>query len=119
MNAIKKLSGKELERLISQAASELESRKRLESLNKDIQKILSKHKVTKAELSTLIDTLKWNHKSSRAKTRAVTKVLPKFRNPAGAETWTGRGRTPKWVAHICSTAGISVEEFKRSAQYLI
>jgi DNA-binding protein H-NS len=119
MNAIKKLSGKELEKLINQAASELESRKRIESLNKDIQKVVAKHKVTKAELSTLIDTLKGNYKSTKSKTRAVTKVSPKFRNPAGAETWSGRGRTPKWVAHICSSAGMSVEEFKLSSQYLI
>jgi DNA-binding protein H-NS len=119
MNAIKKLSGKELEKLINQAASELESRKRIESLNKDIKKALSKHKVTKAELSALIDTLRGNYKAPKSKTRAVTKVSPKFRNPAGAETWTGRGRTPKWVAHICGSAGISVEEFKLSSQYLI
>ena len=119
MNAIKKLSGKELEKLINQAALELESRKRIESLNKDVQKVLSKHKVTKAELSALIDTLKGNYKAPKSKTRSVTKVSPKFRNPAGAETWSGRGRTPKWVAHICDTAGISVEEFKQSAQYLI
>ena len=119
MNAIKKLSGKELEKLINQAASELERRKRIDSLNRDIQKVLSKHKVTKAELSTLIDTLKGKYKAPKSKTSTVTKVPPKFRNPAGTETWTGRGRTPKWVAHICGTAGISVEEFKRSTQYLI
>ena len=119
MNAIKKLSGKELEKLINQASSELKDRKRIESLNKDIQKVLSKHKVTKADLSTLIDTLKGNYKAPKPKTRTVNKVSPKFRNPAGAETWTGRGRTPKWVAQVCGTSGISVEEFKRSAQYLI
>ena len=119
MNAIKKLSGKELEKLINQAASELDSRKRIESLNKDIQKVLSKHKVTKAELSALIDTLKGNYKAPKSKTRMVTKVSPKFRNPAGGETWTGRGRTPKWVAQICGASGISVEEFKKSTQYLI
>ena len=119
MNKIKKLSGKELEKLINQASSELKDRKRIESLNKDFQKVLAKHKVTKAEFSTLIDTLKGNYKTPKSKTRTVTKVSPKFRNPAGAETWTGRGRTPKWVAQICGTAGISVDEFKRSTQYLI
>lgn len=25
------------------------------------------------------------------------KVAPKYRNPATGETWTGRGRQPKWV----------------------
>ena len=58
MNSIKKLSGKELEKLINEAASELEDRKRIASLNRDIQKVLSKYKVTKAELAILIGTLK-------------------------------------------------------------
>jgi DNA-binding protein H-NS len=26
-----------------------------------------------------------------------SKVAPKYRNPATGETWTGRGRQPKWV----------------------
>jgi DNA-binding protein H-NS len=34
-------------------------------------------------------------KSSPAKTGA--KVAPKFRNAATGETWTGRGKAPKWI----------------------
>lgn len=26
-----------------------------------------------------------------------TKVAPKYRNPATGETWTGRGKPPKWI----------------------
>ena len=26
-----------------------------------------------------------------------TKVAPKYRNPATGETWTGRGKAPKWI----------------------
>lgn len=26
-----------------------------------------------------------------------SKVAPKYRNPATGDTWTGRGRQPKWV----------------------
>ncbi|MBL8372703.1 MAG: H-NS histone family protein [Burkholderiaceae bacterium] len=26
------------------------------------------------------------------------KVAPKYRNPATGETWTGRGKPPKWIA---------------------
>lgn len=30
-----------------------------------------------------------------------SKVSPKYRNPATGETWTGRGKRPKWVgAHL-------------------
>lgn len=28
---------------------------------------------------------------------AGTKVAPKYRNPATGQTWTGRGKAPKWI----------------------
>ncbi|MFN3376120.1 MAG: H-NS family nucleoid-associated regulatory protein [Burkholderiaceae bacterium] len=28
---------------------------------------------------------------------AGSKVAPKYRNPATGETWTGRGKAPKWI----------------------
>ena len=46
-------------------------------------------------------------KSAKAakKTGSRGKVAPKYRNPANhAETWTGRGVSPKWVAEL-KTAG--------------
>ena len=45
MNAIKKLSGKDLSKLIDEAAKELSQRKRMEVLSKDIQRVIAKHKV--------------------------------------------------------------------------
>ena len=30
-------------------------------------------------------------------TRSGGKVAPKYRNPANGETWTGRGKAPKWI----------------------
>lgn len=35
------------------------------------------------------------------KRRKLGKVAPKYRNPANkAETWTGRGRPPRWMAPL-------------------
>lgn len=28
------------------------------------------------------------------------KVAPKYRNPETGETWTGRGKAPKWIAAV-------------------
>ena len=28
---------------------------------------------------------------------AGSKVAPKYRNPATGQTWTGRGKAPKWI----------------------
>ena len=30
-------------------------------------------------------------------TRAGGKVAPKYRDPATGQTWTGRGKAPKWI----------------------
>ncbi|MDD2546387.1 MAG: H-NS histone family protein [Burkholderiaceae bacterium] len=30
---------------------------------------------------------------------AGTKVAPKYRDPATGQTWTGRGKAPKWIAN--------------------
>lgn len=40
--------------------------------------------------------------SSGSKARAAnstsgTKVAPKYRDPATGQTWTGRGKAPKWI----------------------
>lgn len=35
---------------------------------------------------------KEDHRAKRAT------VAPKYRNPATGETWTGRGKAPKWIA---------------------
>lgn len=32
-----------------------------------------------------------------AGSKAGSKVAPKYRNPETGETWTGRGKAPKWI----------------------
>lgn len=43
--------------------------------------------------------------------RKLGKVPPKYRNPANAkETWTGRGKQPRWLAEL-TAKGKKVEDF--------
>ena len=35
--------------------------------------------------------------SKVAGTKATVKVAPKYRDPATGQTWTGRGKAPKWI----------------------
>lgn len=45
------------------------------------------------------------------KGRSLGKVAPKYRNPAnGKETWTGRGKQPRWLAAETGK-GRNLEEF--------
>ncbi|WP_075791631.1 H-NS histone family protein [Massilia putida] len=42
----------------------------------------------------------------------VQKALPRYRNPADSgQTWTGRGRQPRWIAEALAS-GRSLDEFK-------
>ena len=36
-------------------------------------------------------------RGARASGSTGNKVAPKYRNPATGETWTGRGKPPKWI----------------------
>lgn len=35
---------------------------------------------------------------ARTKKAQTAKVAPKYKNPETGETWTGRGKPPKWIA---------------------
>jgi len=36
-------------------------------------------------------------RGARVSTAAGVKVAPKYRDPATGQTWTGRGKAPKWI----------------------
>ena len=36
-------------------------------------------------------------RAQRAAGKAVSKVAAKYRDPATGQTWTGRGKPPKWI----------------------
>ena len=50
-------------------------------------------------------------RGSTRKSTAGSKVAPKYRNPANpAETWSGRGKHPKWMTHAMA-GGKKPEDF--------
>jgi DNA-binding protein H-NS len=50
---------------------------------------------------------------SRKLRRKYPKVLPRYRNPETNETWSGRGKQPRWIISAVA-AGRSMEEFRIS-----
>ncbi len=92
---ISKLSAKELEQLRASIDGTIESR-RLEERKKIVEQIRG----ILAENGMSWDDLPRTRGSTGGAKGA--KVAPKYRNPANpANTWSGRGRKPKWVeAHL-------------------
>ena len=99
---LKKLSSKELDALIATA------KKRQAQLNQRAPVAQVRGKLTrlaKAEGYTIEELFGGSTRSGTARRapaagkRKTAKVAPKYRNPANTkDTWTGRGRQPRWVA---------------------
>src|SRR5450631_870741 len=45
--------------------------------------------------------------------RKYPRVLPKYRNPQTSETWSGRGKQPRWLVAAIKT-GRRIEDFEIS-----
>ena len=117
------LSAKELTSLIAQAEKQrtkLAKRPKAAAMRKKIDKYVKDHGYSIAELygvsgasagSSVIKKGKRGTAGKAIKGRKYGKVPPKYRNPADPnETWTGRGRQPRWMAAFVAK-GKSPDEF--------
>ena len=61
-------------------------------------KIIAENKVLEDRLSQLIGRFRVEQTSETTERRSYPTVFPKFRNPKQpSETWTGRGKKPRWL----------------------
>lgn len=97
-----KLSAKELGTLINKAKkrkTKLAKRKSAASVRNKVNKLLKAEDYTLAELFGGTSAAPATRARKSTAGRKIGKVAPKYRNPANAsETWTGRGRQPRWMA---------------------
>jgi DNA-binding protein H-NS len=86
------------------------------ALHVEISKALAaKLAAAKEVLERRLELISGQSHAAQSKTsdrRPSPPVLPKFRNPdALAETWTGRGRQPRWLTHQLKL-GRRMEDFE-------
>lgn len=71
-----------------QLQAEEARRNELASAINQIKSLMAEHGISVADLGLV----------SRKKTvRSRTAPIAKYRNPATGETWSGRGKSPKWI----------------------
>lgn len=115
---IDSLSPKELDALLSQAAKRkktLAKRKPVAQVRKKLIAAAKAEGYTIAELfggaAATREPKAAKPAKRAAKKAAGGKIAPKYRNPANAaETWTGRGKPPRWLAAELA-AGKAKEDF--------
>jgi DNA-binding protein H-NS len=98
---LNKMSIAELNKLISDAQAALAKK---QVVAEKVRKLAQDNGLNISDLMTA-------DKQKKAKTKKPRgKVAPKYKNPAnGSETWTGRGRQPRWVADAL-TDGKSLDD---------
>ncbi|KQP13728.1 H-NS family nucleoid-associated regulatory protein [Pseudorhodoferax sp. Leaf267] len=73
-----------------------------EARQRENQEAVDKVRALVAEFELTADDIFGNPrragKSGKVSASAGQKVAPKYRNPATGDTWTGRGKPPKWIA---------------------
>ena len=115
------LSSQQLDALISAAKQRktvLRKRKPIASIRKRIVDFAAAEGYSIEELfggkAPVTTKARGAKKTAGARTgRKLGKVAPKYRNPANAaETWTGRGKQPRWMAAL-------VKKGKKPEDFLI
>lgn len=86
---------KQIESLTKQAEDLRKSE--FEGVVADIKDKMQKHGITLADLGGSEKTSS-SRASKKTSSSSGSKVAAKFRNTSTGETWSGRGRTPKWLA---------------------
>lgn len=114
---INSLSARELETLISKAKKRKTTLAKRKPVAQVRRKLTQQAKAEGYSIEELFGT-GTGAAAAPARTRGVAKkarklgkVPPKYRNPANPEeTWTGRGRQPRWLAAL-TAEGRKVEDF--------
>ena len=97
---LSKMTAAELEKLIASAKAELDSRKAKDGSVAEVIKLMDKLGITVDDIGG---------KAAKVTTRKPVEV--KYRDPKNAaNTWTGRGKRPKWLADALNS-GKKIESF--------
>lgn len=100
---------KEISRL--QKKAEALQNKRRKPVIASIVSSMREYNITPEEIATAFNTAKTPRKTGRRQTVPSKRpVAPKYRHPKTGETWSGRGKAPRWLAAE-EAAGKSRESF--------
>ena len=63
-----------------------------------VQEIIAEYELTQQDVFPNAKTIA----QKAIKKASEAKVAPKYRDPATGQTWTGRGKAPKWISEFSS-----------------
>jgi DNA-binding protein H-NS len=73
--------------MLAQQIEDARKRETADALTK-VRAIVAEYQLTAQEVFPI---------GRKSRSRSVGKVAPKYRDPATGQTWTGRGKAPRWI----------------------
>jgi len=92
---------------LHKAAEELKKNDKTPALM-EIVALMDKHDVSLGELRKALQSGPASQRGGKAVNRKA--VEPKYRDPVSGKTWTGRGKTPRWLVSA-EEQGVARESF--------
>jgi len=119
----KKRTISEIEAEIKRLQAEIVTRKAnaKTEIRAEIEKMLSDAGVSILDIYPDLNKNKKKAGSSKSKgkSKGASDVMPLYKDPVSGITWSGRGRSPKWVTELCDQKGISLKQFKSDPEFRI
>lgn len=53
----------------------------------------------------------------KGKAKVISEVKGGYMDPTSGATWSGRGRSPKWVTELCEQKRITLKQFKSDPKF--
>ena len=124
MVSFRDLTGGQLEKMLANTELEIKRRENIKSATTEVRSVLKKYKISIEDIDLQSLGKKTSSKTvSKGKAQAKAhdnrkRVKPKYANPNGVETWSGRGRAPAWVLELCQKEEIELAAFKKDARFI-
>ena len=106
-NGVDDMSLKELEALLTAIEAAIPERKKNEIVDLRV-----KLEAMAAAAGYTLDEVVRGRSGKRGQAAGTRTVSVKYRNPENpAETWSGRGRTARWLAEKLKKRGVKIDDF--------
>ena len=129
MTDLSSMNYNELKNKLVEIKEQMVRQEKIELIQSEITKLLKKHSIQFDEIDVSVfanskEPLKKNKRKRAQKSQERKQkndrrsvVAKKYRNPKGSETWSGRGKSPRWVVEQCDQHSITIQEFKADPRF--
>lgn len=111
----------DLKKQLASLTAELESRQKniRHDLKAEFETRLAEADLAITDIYPELTKLAKGKKGGKAAGVTASGASPKYRNPNGSETWSGRGKPPRWVVDLMDANGLDIQSFKSDHRFKI